>query len=79
MKQVKLRTIHITNYKNIEKLSQDINGNHFIVFGKNGEGKTSLFEVINRAALRIEPKDMADLPIKIGAKNAQVGIVYDID
>jgi DNA repair exonuclease SbcCD ATPase subunit len=79
MKQVKLKTIHITNYKNIEKLSQDINGNHFIVFGKNGQGKTSLFEVINRAALRIEPKDMADLPIKIGAKNAQVGIIYDID
>lgn len=79
MKQVKLKTIHITNYKNIGKLSQEINGNHFVAFGKNGEGKTSLFEVINRAALRIEPKDMADLPIKIGAKNAQVGIIYQID
>lgn len=79
MKQVKLKTIHITNYKNIDKLSQEINGNHFVAFGKNGEGKTSLFEVINRAAMRIEPKDMADLPIKIGAKNAQVGIIYEID
>ena len=36
-------------------------------------------EVINRSALRLEPKDMADMPIKLGAKNAQAGIIYTID
>jgi hypothetical protein len=79
MKSVKLKSVSITNYKNIAKLSQEVNGNHFIVFGKNGQGKTSLMEVINRSALRIEPKDMADIPIKLGAKNAQTGIIYSID
>jgi hypothetical protein len=79
MKSVKLKSVSVTNYKNISKLSQDVNGNHFIVFGKNGQGKTSLMEVINRSALRIEPKDMADLPIKLGAKNAQAGIIYTIN
>ena len=79
MKSVKLKSVSITNYKNIEKLSQEVNGNHFIVFGKNGQGKTSLMEVINRSALRIEPKDIADIPIKLGAKNAQTGIIYSID
>jgi len=79
MKSVKLKSVSITNYKNIAKLSQEVNGNHFIVFGKNGQGKTSLMEVINRSALRIEPKDMAEIPIKLGAKNAQTGIIYSID
>jgi len=79
MKSVKLKSIKIANYKKIGELSQDVNGNHFIVFGKNSQGKTSLMEVINRSALRIEPKDMADLPIKLGAKNAQTGIIYDVD
>lgn len=79
MKTVKLKSINIANYKNIGKLSEDVNGNHFIVFGKNGQGKTSLMEVINRSALRIEPKDMADIPIKLGAKNSQTGIVYLIE
>jgi len=79
MKSVKLKSVNITNYKNIGQLSHDVNGNHFIVFGKNGQGKTSLMEVINRSALRLEPKDMADMPIKLGAKNAQAGIIYTID
>jgi len=79
MKSVKLKSISIANYKNIAKLSEQVNGNHFVVFGRNGQGKTSLMEVINRSALRIEPKDMADLPIKLGAKNAQTGIIYHID
>lgn len=79
MKTVKLKSVKITNYKNIGQLSKEVNGNHFIVFGKNGQGKTSLMEVINRSALRIEPKDMADMPIKLGAKNAQSGIIYLIE
>jgi len=79
MKSVKLKAVSITNYKNIAKLSQEVNGNSFIVFGKNRQGKTSLMEVINRSSLRIEPRQMADLPIKIGAKNAQTGIIYLIE
>lgn len=79
MKSVKLQKVHLLNYKGISEIKAEINGNHFIVFGKNGAGKTSLTEVINRAALRIDPKKMAEIPIKIGSKNASVGIVYEIN
>jgi hypothetical protein len=78
-KSVSLKKVEITNYKGIEKLSEEMNGNHFIFFGHNGAGKTSLLEVINRSALRIKPEDMATMPIKVGAKNAQTGVVYIVE
>jgi len=79
MAKVNLKKVEITNYKGISKLSEEMDGNHFIFFGHNGAGKTSLMEVINRSALRIKPEDMADMPIKIGAKNAQTGIIYTVE
>ena len=79
MAKINLKKVEITNYKGIAKLSEEVNGNHFIFFGHNGAGKTTLMEVINRSALRIKPEDMASMPIKVGAKNAQTGITYVIE
>lgn len=78
-KKVVLQSIHITDYKGIAELDEEIDGKHFIVFGKNGEGKTSALEVIDRAALRIDPKDMADVPIKVGAKNSTTKVIWLIE
>lgn len=78
-KKVSLLSIHLTDYKGIPELSQEIDGKHFIVFGKNSQGKTSVLETIDRAALRIDPKDMADLPIRVGAKNSTTKIIFQVE
>lgn len=78
-KTVKLKSVHITNFKAIDELSADVSGNHFMVVGKNGRGKTSVAQAISRNAARLDPKEIADLPIRIGAKNAEVKTTFIID
>lgn len=77
MKNVKIMSVAITDYKGIATLTQEIDGNHFIACGQNGQGKTTIIEAINRCALRIDPKDLADVPIRLSAKAAKFGVVYE--
>jgi hypothetical protein len=78
-KSVKLKSFLIIDFKVIDKLEAELDGNHFIVSAKNGRGKTTLAQALNRNAQRIMPKDLADIPIRVGAKNAQVHTKYIID
>lgn len=57
-KIVKLKNVYVSNFKAIDELSAEINGNHFIVTGKNGRGKTSFAQAIGRNAKRLDPKDI---------------------
>lgn len=79
MKKVSLVSIYVVDYKSIKELTAQVDGKHFIISGHNGAGKTSLFETINRSAARIDPKEMADIPIRIGSKKAEHKMVYHID
>lgn len=78
-KTVKLKSFHISDFKCIDKLDAEINGNNFIIFGKNGNGKTSVAQAINRSATRLSPKEISDLPVRIGSKNAHVSTQFVID
>jgi hypothetical protein len=78
-KRVTLLNFRITDYKGIANIEKEVNGRHFIVCGHNAAGKTSLLETINRSALRIDPKEMADIPIRLGAKNANFSMIYKVE
>lgn len=78
-KTVKLKNFFFSNYKAIGELSAEVNGNHFMVVGKNGDGKTSIEQGLDRNAVRLNPSEIAELPIKFGSKTAIVKSTYIID
>ena len=74
--QYKVQRVVIKNFKGIEDLAMNVNGQHVILIGDNELGKSSALDAIwtNLSAKRI-PKE----PIKQGASKAEVMVVIGND
>ena len=55
-----LKSVEITNFRNIEKISLDLNKNVNIFIGKNAQGKTSILESIYSLAFTKSSKGFMD-------------------
>jgi len=76
LNQYKVQKVVIRNFKGIEDLAMNVNGQHVILIGDNELGKSSALDAIwtNLSAKRI-PKE----PIKQGASKAEVMVVIGND
>jgi recombinational DNA repair ATPase RecF len=72
MAKTKIDQIVLMNYKKHEKYSQKIDGNHFMVVGANGAGKTSILDTVKR--LLGQKVKQPDVPVRQGADTATTGI-----
>jgi|GEM_PF-4500590 len=76
LNQYKVQRVVIKNFKGLEDLAMNVNGQHVILIGDNELGKSSALDAIwtNLSAKRI-PKE----PIKQGASKAEVMVVIGND
>ncbi len=66
--------IVLINFKKHKDYKGEINGNHFIISGANGEGKTTVFDAIKRL-IGVRDKDAnPGEPITKGAENSTIGL-----
>lgn len=71
-KSTRIDSILLLNYKKHEKYSETIEGNHFILSGLNGAGKTSILECVKR--LIGQKTDKPEVPVRKGAVGATAAV-----
>ena len=64
MKQVKLLSLHLENFKGIKKFTLDANGSNVRVFGDNAVGKTTLFDAFVWLLFDKDSQNKKDFSIK---------------
>jgi len=69
---MKVNSIHIRNFKSIQELDEQLDGQSVYVIGSNGAGKSSFIQAIY---LALTGKDLPPNPITKGKKDGEIEIV----
>lgn len=61
---MKLQALQLRNFKGIQELSLDLNGQNTSIFGMNATGKTSIFDAVNWLLFGKDSQNKSDFQIK---------------
>ena len=73
---MKIKTVHIENFKNIKLLDENLDGKNIILLADNGLGKSSFMQAIRMA---MGSKEMPPRPIADGQDESFVEVITDED
>ncbi len=80
MINIELKSIYLENFKCISELRLDLDQNLYLVYGRNGSGKTSLFESVYTCLYNRRPNGQpASSVIKNGKKNSTIELLFVIN
>lgn len=68
-------SFYLLNIKRHKEISQKVNGKHFALVGKNGAGKTTVFQGIRRLVGSLPDAEKPDIWIKKGEREGTIRIV----
>ena len=72
MKKIIIKSLNIQNFKGIKKLTIDFNGKETTIEGKNGVGKTSVFDAYSWLLFGKNSQNQSDFSIKTNDANNNV-------